>query len=270
MKYYFMIALFITAVSVQAQTPEAKLQEALKLLREQITPLQQSAKEYSQAKDTISLRRILPELYKLDQRTDSLENDFIRNNPDSDMSLQLLYRKRNSISTRSLEQFYNNFSERLKSSDHGQQLAGKIKAGNATQLNMPAMDFTLNNLDGKPVSLASFKGKYVLIDFWASWCVPCRKESPFLKAAYAKFRSRDFLILGISVDIDEDAWKAAVAQDQLNWPQLREEKGMKGRTATMYGVSAMPSNFLIDPQGQIIAKDLRGPLLEEKLRKLLK
>lgn len=270
MKLHLIIAFLIISISAVAQTPETILQEELKVLREQIAPLQKLAKEYQLANDTIAFNKIKPDLFILIKRSDSLESNFIKSNPDSDMSLQLLYRKRNFISMELLETFYDSFSERLKASDYGQQLAGKIKANKATKLNMPAMDFTLNSLEGKQVSLSSLKGRYVLIDFWASWCVPCRKESPFLKAAYAKFRSKNFVILGVSVDTKEDAWKAAVAQDQLPWTQLREEKGMKEGVAAMYGVSGIPANFLINPQGQIIAKDLRGPALEEKLKEILK
>ena len=269
MKLHIIIASFFVSMAVSAQSVEEKFQTEIKELREQIAPLQKLAKEYNLANDTVSFNRIKPELFFLIKKSDSLENNFIRTNPDSDMSLQLLFRKRNFIPIELLELFFNSFSERLKGSDYGTQLAGKIKANKATELNMPAIDFTLPDLKGEPVSLASFKGRYVLIDFWASWCVPCRKESPFLKDAYSKFKNRNFTILGISVDAKEDAWIAAVKQDELTWPQLREARGMKEGAAADYGVSAIPANFLINPQGRIIAKNLRGLELEQKLKELL-
>lgn len=269
MKLHIIIASLFISITATAQTAEENFQQQIKELREKIAPLQKLAKEYNLADDTASFNRIKPELFSLMKKSDSLENSFIMSNTDSDMSLQLVFRKRNFISVEVLETFYHNFSERLKASDQGKQLAGKIRANKATELNMPAIDFTLPSMNGEMVSLKSFKGRYVLVDFWASWCVPCRKESPFLKAAFAKFQNRNFTILGISVDTKEDAWKTAVNQDGLTWPQLIETRGMKEGAAADYGVSAIPANFLIDPQGKIIAKNLRGAELEEKLREIL-
>ncbi|MGN6417477.1 MAG: peroxiredoxin family protein [Pseudobacter sp.] len=269
MKLHIIIASIFISMTAAAQTAEEKFQTESKQLHEQIAPLQKQAKEYKLANDTVSFNRIKPELFGLIKRSDSLENVFIRNNPDADLSLQLVFRKRNFVPVAALESYYNNFSERLRTSDQGKQLAAKIRANKATELNMPAIDFTLPSLNGEMASLKSFKGRYVLVDFWASWCVPCRKESPFLKAAFAKFQNRNFTILGISVDTKEDAWKAAVHQDGLTWTQLIETRGMKEGAAADYGVSAIPANFLIDPQGKIIAKNLRGAELEEKLKEIL-
>jgi len=132
--------------------------------------------------------------------------------------------------------------------------------------------FTMNDVIGNPISLDAFKGKYVLIDFWASWCKPCREENPNLVKAYAKYKDKGFDILGVSLDgvSQKTAWITAIKDDRLSWRQVSDLKGMKNEAAVMYGVESIPQNFLIDPKGKIIAKNLRGSALEEELSKVFK
>ena len=133
-----------------------------------------------------------------------------------------------------------------------------------------APEVTLPSADGKMISLSSLKGKYVLLDFWASWCGPCRGENPNVVAAYEKFKDKNFTILGVSLDNNKEAWEKAIKDDGLTWTQVSDLKGWSSAAVTAYAVHSIPTNFLIDPRGRIIAHDLRGEQLTRALEEIFK
>ena len=133
-----------------------------------------------------------------------------------------------------------------------------------------APDINIPNVEGDKVSLATLRGKYVLIDFWASFCPPCREENPNVVAVYKKYHSKNFDVYGVSLDDNKSDWYKAIKEDKLEWTQVSDLKRWESPIAKLYGVESIPTNFLIDPTGKIIARDLRGEKLEAFLRTVLK
>jgi thiol-disulfide isomerase/thioredoxin len=164
-----------------------------------------------------------------------------------------------------LDSLYTGLDSSVRSSYYGKKINEILGFARKTAIGMPATDFIQNDTAGKPVSLSSFKGKVVLVDFWASWCGPCRRENPAVVKAYKKYHPKGFTVLGVSLDEDKDKWLAAIKKDQLEWTQVSDLKGWKNSAARLYGINGIPMNYLLDKEGKIIGKELRGEDLEKKL-----
>lgn len=167
-----------------------------------------------------------------------------------------------------IEAMFNNLTPDVKSTYDGQQFASELAARRAAVTGNLAPAFTQNNVKGEPVSLSDYKGKWVLLEFWASWCSPCRAESPNLIKQYALYKDKGFNILSVSADSDRNKWVNAIAKDGLTWEQVSDLKGWDNDVVKLYALTGVPANFLIDPQGKIVAQSLAGEDLNKKLQEI--
>lgn len=208
---------------------------------------------------------------KITEEIIKVKREYVSTHPDTYLSIVLL---RSSMGEEfdaiAVEKIFNGLSESVRKTELGNQVRTKIIETKKTQIGVEAQDFTMNDANGKAVKLSDFRGKYLFLDFWASWCAPCRRENPNLVENYKRFKDKGFEILGVSLDkpADREKWISAIEKDGLTWPQVSDLKEWECEAAAMYNVKAIPMNFLIDPNGIIIAKYLRGEDLTKKLEEI--
>lgn len=198
---------------------------------------------------------------------------FIKDHPNSYISLTTLdlMKKRNADLIAEIDAAYKSLTPEVRETVLGKTLGLNIDASLKSAIGIMAPDFTQPDINGRAVKLSDFRGKYVLIDFWASWCGPCRAENPFVVAAYKKYKDKGFTVLGISLDepATKKDWLKAIKDDGLVWTQVSDLKGHGNVPSALYGVTVIPSNVLVDPSGKIVARNVKDRVLDEKLETLL-
>jgi len=221
--------------------------------------------------DTVRLKEIEEEYMAVENQQKEYIDTFLVENPNNLISpfVALNYGNAKYKNLEELEELVSIFGEEVADSKYLAEINERITSLKNVAIGMKYTDFTMNDVDGNPVTLSSVvEGKYVLIDFWAGWCGPCRAENPFLVESYAKYKDSGFEIFGVSLDKTKEEWTQAIADDGITWPQVSELNYWDCSARDIYVFNSIPHNMLIDKDGIIIAKDLRGEELEAKLAEL--
>jgi peroxiredoxin len=262
----------VTGASEKANSEEAELQKCLEPIWSEngdIGQFQMNTPEETQKTEAFK-KEFNEKVEAVDKKQAATVGKFITDHPNSPISLYALAGNMGSQATLpQIKELYAVLSPAIRNSAAGKSYAASIVRMEKTAIGSPAPDFVENDVNGKPISLKNYRGKYVLLDFWASWCGPCRQENPNVLKAWNKYKDKNFVVIGVSLDQTKDPWLAAIKKDGLPWTHISGLKGFDDPVARLYEVHAIPVNYLIDPDGKIIASSLRDVALDEKLASVL-
>ena len=241
--------------------------DSLRLVAKQVRKSKQLTDDGKQLK----IAELNRQYDSVDEEKNPIYNSFVEGFPDSYVSVYALEQyHRYFINTREARKTIGRFSNKIKQSIELSQFVKQIERAEITDPGKPALYFSLPDTVGNIVHLADFKNKVLLIDFWASWCPPCRAQNPDLIALYKTFHSKGFEIIGISLDDDKNAWQKAITKDGLNWPQLSDLRAFENAVAKQYNIGSIPQNIIVDQRGLIVGKNVKIGQLKTMLQEILK
>ncbi len=221
--------------------------------------------------DTVTINKLLKEYKKFQNEMNDYSKKFIKENPDAYLSVLLLenFLMRQYLTPEDIKSYFEGLDKDVKETKSGKKIKTALDSMSAIVIGKPAPNFSAPSPEGKTISLKESLGKVTIIDFWASWCGPCRAENPNVVALYNEFHPQGLNIIGVSLDKDAAKWKDAIAKDGLIWSHVSNLKFWEDPIAKQYNVQSIPATFILDEKGNIVAKDLRGEELRAKVAALL-